>query len=119
MTDTIGTPPPGVIPYVDFHDGPRRILTVISEGSRLITSTSRPVVLVDGREYHCVWGPVTFEVPADRNVHIGGYILGGQTITGMGSFLLEPGNDEQIVFRHRSLSSIGEFHRLPPAQFGY
>ena len=40
---------PGVIPYVDFHDGPRRILTVISEGSRLITSTSRPVVLVDGR----------------------------------------------------------------------
>lgn len=61
---------PGVIPYVDNHDGPRRLLTIeipsVGMGARLYV----PVASIDGRQYVVSWGAVSFEIPADRNVHV-------------------------------------------------
>jgi hypothetical protein len=58
--------PPGVIPYVEHHVGPRRVLTVELRGSQIVP----PVVGIDGRPYQVVWGSVAFEVPADRACHV-------------------------------------------------
>ena len=106
---------PGVIPYVDFHDGPRRLVTITCEQGGLVVGNSRPVVSIDGRAFQAMYGPVTFEVPADRNVHIGIHVAGLQSQTGLASTLLEPGgNDESYMHRVRSMSVLGELTRIPP-----
>ena len=106
---------PGVIPYVDYHDGPRRLVTIVCEPGGLISGNSRPVVSIDGRAFQVMQGPVTFEVPADRNVHIGVHVTGTQSQTGLASTLLEPGgNDESFMHRVRSMSVLGELTRIPP-----
>ena len=70
------TAPSGVIPYVDHHTGPKRLLTVSLEANTgLLGGVSKvgikPNLFVDGRQYIVYWGPVTVEIPADRSVHIG------------------------------------------------
>ncbi|WP_181772175.1 hypothetical protein [Amycolatopsis pittospori] len=60
---------PGVIPYVDNHDGPRRLLT-IDITVPLRAEVFVPIASIDGRQYVVSWGSVAFEIPADRNVHV-------------------------------------------------
>lgn len=59
-----------LIPYVDHHQGPRRVLAL--DLSALPGSADSPVaqVAVDGRWYVVVAGTVEFEVPADRAVQL-------------------------------------------------
>ncbi|WP_460433696.1 hypothetical protein [Angustibacter speluncae] len=59
---------PLAIPYVDHHQGPRRVLVLHLQRSSTVASV--PLVGVDGRTYVVVWGTVAFEVPADRPVHL-------------------------------------------------
>ncbi|HET6286983.1 MAG TPA: hypothetical protein VFG15_09545 [Amycolatopsis sp.] len=61
---------PGVIPYVDNHDGPRRLLTVELRPFPSSSVPYVPLVSIDGRQFVVSWGAVTFEIPADRNVHV-------------------------------------------------
>lgn len=106
---------PGVIPYIDFHEGTRRLVTITCDQGGLIVGNSRPIIAIDGRAFQVMFGPVTFEVPADRSVHISVVITGGQTQTGLASTLLEPGErDEAYAHRIRSLSAVGELTRLAP-----
>ena len=49
-----------------------------------------PIVGIDGRSYVVYWGPVTFEIPADRNVHISVHCE-GDAIVQAASALLPPG----------------------------
>ena len=87
MTETL---PPGVIPYVEYHPGPRRLLTLeLTSGNAVVVSRHRPIVGVDGRQYVVVWGPVTFEIPADRNVHLSVHVE-GDYVTQVASTILPP-----------------------------
>lgn len=69
--------PPGVIPYVDVHDGPKRIVTINLDIGRIVLGSSAPMrnrmcptLGVDGRQYVVYWGDVHFEIPADRQCHV-------------------------------------------------
>ncbi|MFD5096147.1 hypothetical protein ACFWMR_36470 [Amycolatopsis thailandensis] len=86
---------PGVIPYVDNHDGPRRLLTIdipLVREARIFA----PIASIDGRQYVVSWGSVTFEIPADRNVHISVHLQtnytgrAGDTTTPFASIVLAP-----------------------------
>ncbi|SDX20231.1 hypothetical protein SAMN05421504_102646 [Amycolatopsis xylanica] len=86
---------PGVIPYVDNHDGPRRLLTLeIPPFSSNAVNYYAPYASIDGRQYVVTWGSVTFEIPADRNVHVSVHLLtnysGGMTSTPFASTILPP-----------------------------
>ena len=75
MDETQSPTPPGVIPYVEAHTGPRRVITVrlvepSSPLSGMTTSMVMPNVFLDGRQYIVYWGTVSLEAPADRAVHI-------------------------------------------------
>ncbi|MFK0245336.1 hypothetical protein ACIQUM_11595 [Amycolatopsis azurea] len=65
---------PGVIPYVDNHDGPRRLLTVEIRPFGTLARIYVPFVSIDGRQYVVSWGALMFEVPADRNVHVSAHL---------------------------------------------
>jgi hypothetical protein len=87
------TTPPGVIPYVDVHDGPKRLVTLTLEGPRSPLSgftqeMVMPNVFVDGRQFVVYWGQVTVEAPADRPVHLA---VGMQDGVRGASVLLDPG----------------------------
>lgn len=81
---------PAVIPYVEAHDGPRRLMTIALTSGNVGASKHVPVVGIDGRRYVVVWGVVTFEVPADRNVHVSVHIE-ADYLTQACSMLLPPG----------------------------
>jgi hypothetical protein len=108
---------PNVIPYVEPHSGPRRMLTLE------ITTPVRPPVLsglatapvlfvpfagIDGRQYVVPWGSVSFEIPADRNVHVSVHLAsngGGETalLSPFASIVLYPGpNPERLVTQFNS-----------------
>lgn len=88
--------PPGVIPYVDHHTGPKRLVSITLDGGGgsplkgYTQSMVKPNVFVDGRQYIVYWGRVTVEVPADRAVHLG---VGMQDGLRGASVLLQPGPD--------------------------
>lgn len=65
---------PGVIPYVDNHDGPRRLLTIDIPCVGNEARRTAPIASIDGRQYVVSWGAVSFEIPADRNVHVSVYL---------------------------------------------
>ncbi|GAB3719156.1 hypothetical protein GCM10027598_31520 [Amycolatopsis oliviviridis] len=85
---------PGVIPYVDNHDGERRLLTVDVRPFPTMRQTYVPFVSIDGRQYVVSWGSVTFEVPADRNVHVSVHLQtnygAGSSATSFASIVLAP-----------------------------
>ncbi|RSN25201.1 hypothetical protein DMC63_03365 [Streptomyces sp. WAC 05977] len=72
MTDLSSQP--GVIAYVDAHDGPRRLLTVEVRPFPSSSVPYAPFVSIDGRQFLVSWGAVTFEIPADRNVHVSAHL---------------------------------------------
>ena len=99
---------PGVIPYVEFHTGPRRLLTIdLTTGSSRVQDRHRPVASIDGRQYVVVWGPVSWEIPADRNVHVSVH-LEGDIIAQAASVILPPA-DGRAVLRYTTdhMSGIG------------
>lgn len=60
---------PPVIPYVDQHVGPKRVLDL--ECRRGLISGAGVEVSIDGRSYPVAWGTTRFEIPADRPVSVG------------------------------------------------
>ena len=96
---------PGVIPYVEAHDGPRRLMTLTLTSGNVGAGKHVPVVAVDGRRYVVVWGVVTFEVPADRNVHVSVHIE-ADYLTQACSTLLPPG-DQPVSFRYETRYTSG------------
>ncbi len=85
----------GVIPYVEHHEGERRMLTLhLTTGNVMIQSSQQgklpPIVSIDGRQYIVYWGSMTFEVPADRAVHVSVHVE-GDYVTQAASTLLPPG----------------------------
>ncbi len=85
---------PGVIPYVDNHDGPRRLLTIQLSLARGV-GIFLPIASIDGRQFVVSWGAVSFEIPADRNVHVSvhlqtNYSGSGSTSTPYASIVLGP-----------------------------
>jgi hypothetical protein len=101
-------PVPGVIPYVDFHQGPRRFLTLnLTSGNQVAVSKHRPIVSIDGRQYLVIWGGVTFEVPADRNVHVSVHVEADH-VTQVASMLLPPGDQPKgFLYETHYTSGIG------------
>lgn len=97
---------PGVIPYVEFHTGPRRLLTLdlTTDNSRAL-DRHRPIASIDGRQYVVVWGQVTWEIPADRNVHVSVH-LEGDIITQTASLILPPG-EGRAALRYATHYSTG------------
>lgn len=88
---------PGVIPYVEFHTGPRRLLTVdLTTGNSRAQDRYRPVASIDGRQYIVVWGPVSWEIPADRNVHVSVH-LEGDYLAQTASVILPPGDGRMVL----------------------
>ncbi|SEF29442.1 hypothetical protein SAMN05421837_104697 [Amycolatopsis pretoriensis] len=85
---------PGVIPYVDHHTGPRRLLTIDIPHLGHTVRAYAPIASVDGRQYIVSWGAVTFEIPADRNVHVSVHLQTNSgrdyTITPFASTVLPP-----------------------------
>ncbi|MFI7116980.1 hypothetical protein [Amycolatopsis sp. NPDC049868] len=85
---------PGVIPYVDNHDGPRRLLTIDMRPFPSMRLTYVPFASIDGRQYVVSWGSVMFEIPADRNVHVSVHMQtnygAGSSATPFASIVLAP-----------------------------
>ena len=91
-------PPPSVIPYVEYHQGPRRTLLLhLTTGNPLVAAKIPPIVSIDGRQYVVYWGPVTFEIPADRAVHVSVHVE-GDAIVQAASALLPPGESLQLTY---------------------
>ena len=91
-------PPPGVIPYVEHHTGERRLLTLnLTTGNALVREKIPPIVGIDGRSYVVYWGTVTFEIPADRNVHLSVHCE-GDAIVQATSALLPPGEALTLTY---------------------
>ncbi|PUA82674.1 hypothetical protein [Nocardioides currus] len=88
---------PGVIPYVEAHSGPRRLLTVdLTTGNAPVRAKYRPIASIDGRQYVVVWGSVSWEIPADRNVHVSVH-LEGAYIAQTASLILPPGDGRVVL----------------------
>jgi hypothetical protein len=101
--------PPGVIPYVEWHTGPRRVLTLDLTANALLKGQIPPIVSIDGRQYVVYWGSVTFEVPADRACHVSVHVE-GEHVAQAASLLLSPGPAEQplrLTYRTDYLSGSG------------
>lgn len=60
---------PPIVPYVDQHAGPRRVLDLTCR--RGLISGAGVEVSIDGRAYPVAWGTTRFEIPADRPVSVG------------------------------------------------
>ncbi|HXH79723.1 hypothetical protein [Nocardioides sp.] len=106
---------PGVIPYVEFHTGPRRLLTIdLAIGNSRILRTWFPVVSIDGRQYLVVPGPVSWEIPADRNVHVSAH-LEGEHSGQAASTILPPGEERVfLVFSTAGGGALVEAPRQAP-----
>lgn len=60
--------PPQPIPYAGKVEGPTRRLDLLLRKSP--TLTVKPGVAIDGQFHDLDWGPVAFQVPADRTVRV-------------------------------------------------
>ena len=99
--------PEGVIPYVDHHIGERRVLTLhLTDAKRTFWGSSWPMVAVDGRQYLVYWGSVSFEVPADRAVHISVHVE-MQRVAQAASALLPPGASLELTYATDGRSGEG------------
>lgn len=115
--ESAGGTPPGVIPYVEAHAGPRRVVTVtLHEPSTLVSGMTNSMVMpnlfVDGRQYVVFWGTVSVEVPADRSVHLAVGMQDGLR----GASTLLPPSDQPVALEYR-VPTMGRSH-LGPAPRG-
>lgn len=106
MSDLPGAHP-GLIPYVEHHTGPRRHLTLhLTTANAIVRAKIPPIVGIDGRSYVVYWGPVTFEIPADRNVHLSVHVE-GDAIVQAASALLPPGDSLTLTYATDHLTGRG------------
>lgn len=92
MSQPFGRPSAEIvaIPYVDDHTGPRRVLTInLTSGNATAKGRLVPVVSIDGRQYIVYWGPMHFEIPADRPCHVSVHV-DAEYMTQAASTLLPP-----------------------------
>ncbi|MDA3646306.1 hypothetical protein LZ318_28850 [Saccharopolyspora indica] len=108
---------PGVIPYVDDHDGARRLLVLEIPLVGNSAKRAAPIASIDGRQYVVTWGSVSFEVPADRNVHVSVHLLssGGQDYmqTQFASVILPPDAGPVRLIARMSASQEGTIAQYP------
>ncbi len=98
---------PSTIPYVEAHAGPRRLLVLtLARSSSMLTGKVPPVVGIDGRQYVVVWGTVSFEIPADRAVHVSVHVP-GERMTQAASALLPPGDSLSLGYTTDYGSGMG------------
>jgi len=106
---------PNVIPYVDPHSGPKRLLTIDIVPPRTVSANPAliPFASVDGRQYVVVWGSVSFEIPADRNVHVSVHCLANYTghyqPTPYASIILYPNSAPERLAAQLTSSGMGAF----------
>lgn len=99
--------PDGVIPYVDHHDGPKRVLSLnLTSGNSMMKSKMPPIVSIDGRQYVVYWGPIGFEVPADRACHVSVHVE-GEYLAQAASVLLKPGGELALTYETNYGSGVG------------
>jgi hypothetical protein len=99
--------PPSVIPYVEHHTGARRTLLLhLTTGNAIVRAKIPPIVGIDGRSYVVYWGPVTFEIPADRAVHVSVHCE-GDAIVQAASALLPPGESLTLTYATDHLTGRG------------
>lgn len=99
--------PAGVIPYVEHHLGERRLLTLhLTSGNSMLTAKNPPLVTIDGRQYLVYWGSVSFEIPADRAVHLSVHIEADR-IGQAASALLPPGRSVVLTYSTDFMSGTG------------
>ena len=92
------------MPYVEWHTGPRRVVTFDLDTGRMgplaLTGVFKkrisPTISVDGRQFPVYWGQVSFEVPSDRAVHVAVTIDDGIQVA---STLIPPGSDLVLAYR--------------------
>lgn len=124
MSESYSAQQPSVIPYVEHHTGPKRVLTVVSTStaSQRFVAVMPPIVTIDGRDFWVYWGQVSFEIPADRPCHVSARCEGGQRgheysqDIGMraASTLLPPG-EQDVALYYRCLfgEGVGQFSPTP------
>lgn len=105
---------PWLIPYVDHYDGQRRVLALnLTSGNGMVVTKYRPIVSIDGRQYVVVWGGVSFEIPAERNVHVSVH-LHGDLIAQVASLLLPPGPDPiGFLYETNYVAGVGTLKPMP------
>jgi hypothetical protein len=112
MSQGFGQPPAELvpIPYVECHHGPRRVLTINITSSNAMVSTGKtpPIVSIDGRQYIVYWGPVSFEIPADRPCHVSVHVE-GDYVTQAASTLLSPGRSLTLTYETHYTTGVGTF----------
>lgn len=98
MSEGFGQPPAGIvpIPYVEYHTGPRRVLTLEMRVPGLLSQTP-PIVSIDGRQYVVYWGRLAFEIPADRPCHVSVH-LEAEAVGRAASILLPPGGPVTLTY---------------------
>jgi len=95
-----------VIPYVDHHAGPRRLLQFnLTSGNSTLKAKIPPIVSIDGRQYFVYWGTMTFEIPADRPVHVSVHVE-GERIHQVASALLPPGESLTLTYATNYMSGV-------------
>jgi hypothetical protein len=121
MTDPTEPPnlasTPNVIPYVDPHDGPRRLLTIDISTHIFHAGAYIPFAGIDGRQYVVSWGAVSFEIPADRNVHVSVHLQSnggaGYTPSPFASIILYPNPLPQRLATQFARTGMGALVPLP------
>ena len=94
------------IPYVDHHTGPRRLLQFnLTSGNSTLKAKIPPIVSIDGRHYIVYWGTMTFEIPADRPVHVSVHVEGDR-IHQAASALLPPGESLTLTYATNYMSGV-------------
>ena len=98
--------PPMAIPYVDHHTGSRRLLQFnLTSGNATLKEKIPPIVSIDGRHYVVYWGTMTFEIPADRPVHVSVHVE-GERIGQAASALLPPGESLTLTYATNYMSGV-------------
>lgn len=97
---------PWLIPYVDYYQGSMRVLTLnLTTGNTMVASKYRPISSIDGRQYVVVWGGVSFEIPAERNVHVSVHLEGD--IVGQAASILLPSGAGPVAFHYETHYTTG------------
>lgn len=106
--------PTSILAYVEYHTGPKRTLTMhLTSGNPAVIARHSPVVSIDGRRYIVFWGAVTFEVPADRNVHVSVH-LEADFLSQVASMVVPPGQ-EPVAFAYETHYTAGAGSLRPVA----
>ena len=102
---------PGVVPYVEFYTGTKRILLLhLTSGNVMIADNPGklpPIASIDGRQYVVYWGTVSFEIPAERACHVSVHVE-GDYLQQAATILLAPGAEQvQLTYTTHYTAGVG------------